>query len=202
MYDLYRFGGVGRQDKRSENLCVWEGFACGIQPQLSEKFATCGSGVSTTTEMYWFANSAKCMPDVSKPHFYFAAKLVECDGTICAHGRRWGLMEIVEAPRALPQNDDTFEQFKTQQGAALRASTPGTDGKATYRSWSGRSIHYVINEDRPQILDVDGVTIPPWETSGDVLTSDRAGHATIRGPVSGSKIDIDFTDWQHPKRTP
>ena len=101
--DVFSFQGAGTQDKRSENLCGFQGFICGINPDnhLPDLYGPCTAkdtspDDSGTIVDYRFVNSATCFPTVSGPHFYLAAKFAACPGTFCKKGLFYGLMEITE----------------------------------------------------------------------------------------------------------
>ena len=85
----------------------------------------------------------------------------------------------------------------------------------TYNSWRNERLEFTAlgNRDDPDSTGITGVngvgaefvadlgTIDDWPlASGDAITADGKGHITIRSPAtSGSRIEIDFTDWENPK---
>jgi hypothetical protein len=46
MTDLFAMKGNGFQDKRTDNLCGWRGFICGIQPTVSAAYSQCLTGTT------------------------------------------------------------------------------------------------------------------------------------------------------------
>ena len=213
MKDLFRFEGVGMHDKRTANTCVAPGFACGIQPKLSAAFDKCTKREVTPQERIFFVSSAECFPEVPGPHFYLAARIVDCSGTFCTPGLQWGVMDVVEAtpPPALEQNhvlhaapDPAFMRFQIERNAALAVATPDGSGNGTYVTAAGHRIDFNLAQilvlDEPSIRAIDGAPPPDWATAGDAIDSDGRGHVTLKGP--GGPVIIDFSDFSNPKRTP
>ena len=201
--NAFRFDGVGIHDKRSANTCVADGFACGVQPVLSDAFGKCTEGLIAGDEELWFVSSPKCYPNQGFG-FFLAARFVECPDTFCQHGRRWGVMDIIET--AEPTGEAAaaaFARFKQERTTALRAVQPDANGRATYATASGLRLEVSLAEfaeQGPTVLSVNGEAPPPWVTAGDAIDADGQGRATLKGP--GGPIRIDFTDWANPKRTP
>lgn len=210
MGDLFGFGGVGRQHDRANNTCVagadGGGFACGIQPRLSAALLApgCQRGSSTSGESFSFVSSAACFPAL-RPAFYIALRSVDCPDTFCAHGRQWGVLNIVEANPPPPVGgtaapDPEFARFEAERRAALAAVVPDEGGNATYVTSGGRRIDFNLAETGPVIRAVDGVPSPPWATAGGAIEADGQGKATLKGP--GGTVTIDFSDWANPRRSP
>ena len=194
--------GNGSQDKRTDNLCGWLGFICGIQPTLSLAFSQCTTGTATSSGPdYFFVNSAACPAAGSGPHFYLAFKRGYCDNTFCEDGRQYGLMDIVEAPTAQPNPDAAFQTFRSNRRAALEAAVPDANGSGTYVNSSGQSIHFVVNDAGSYIVDVNGVPRPSFATRGDVINAEGNGRAVISSPWSPAKVVIDYTKWDDPQRS-
>jgi hypothetical protein len=199
--DVFRFEGVGARDKRSDNLCVAANFACGIQPEFPSMFGKCPEPQGAPPI---FISSARCFPGLPGPHFYLAFLIAPCTGTFCGAGSQWGVVEAVEAtPPAnagSPGVDDpAFDRFVASRQGALAAIQPDTNGKASYVTFDNRRIDFTLTEQKPEVTAIDGIPRPPWATTGDLFVSDGAGHATIAG--KGGPITIDFSDWNHPKRS-
>lgn len=207
--DTFRFDGVGMHDKRQPNTCVADGFACGEQPVLANGFKSCTEGLISGDEELWFVSSPKCFPvDANNPKdprkglgFFLAARFVQCPDTFCVHGRRWGVMDVVETPDSTAEKTAaSFERFKQERTTALRAIQPDGSGHATYRTAGGKQIEFTLNESGPTVISVDGAPSPPWTTAGDAIDADGRGRATLKGP--GGPVSIDFSDWANPRRTP
>lgn len=201
--NAFRFDGVGIRDKRSANTCVADGFACGVQPVLSDAFGNCREGIISGDDQLWFISSPKCFPNQGFG-FFFAARIVECPDTFCQHGRRWGVMDIVET--AEPTGDAaaaSFARFQQERTAALRAIRPDANGRANYTTAGGLRLEISLAElaaQGPTVLSVNGAASAPWVTAGDAIDADGQGRATLKGP--GGPVTIDFSDWANPKRTP
>lgn len=200
--DLFLFTGIGTQDARSSNTCGWKGFICGVSPQFSKVFACAFDSGETTSSGpdFSFFNSARCPGLGPVKHFYLAAATRHCADSICGDGRDWGLMEAVDAPHAAAQNDLFFASFKQQRRAAMAASNVDGNGVGTYQSAAGDLIQYQIQPGLASILAINGSPRPAFATKGQVLNSDGAGKVKISSPWSSSRVEIDFTDWNNPKR--
>ena len=201
--DVFRFDGVGTRDKRSDNLCVAQNFACGISPMGPGAFGSCADSALPPSMPTFYISSAKCFPGPG-PHFYMAGRVAPCDGSFCDAGLQWGVVEIVEASPPPPGADDApaadpaYEQFKASREPVLEALAPDSNGNATYVTSDNRQIAFTLTEQKPEVTTINGAPVPAWATEGDVLVSDGAGRATITSKAG--RIRIDFTDWQHPKR--
>lgn len=204
MKDLFRFDGIGSHHDRTANTCVAPGFACGIQPKLSEAFLVCTKRHLGATGGNFFVSSAECLPADPGPHFYLAARIDDCPDAFC----QWGVMEIVEATPPPPNKDGkrepdpAFTQFQVDREAALNTLTLDEKGNGTYVTATGHRIDFnLVNEGQPSIVAIDGVPPPDWVTAGDAIDGvDGQGRATLEGP--GGPIHLDFSDWSNPTRTP
>jgi hypothetical protein len=212
--NLFGFYGESDGRDRGTNLCVWKGFACGLRPKLPDLFARCKTVTSISTGTTVFFNSKKCFPDVAGPHFYLAARLIDCNGFPCKNGMQWGLMEIVEAPDAKEQDDSAFDLFRTQRGLALEASQVNIAGSGVYVAANGDRIGYRFEPltGAAKVITVNDTSVEfiggggNFSSGGDPLrsspiNSDGRGRATIVSPT-GARVDIDFSSWPHPKRSP
>jgi hypothetical protein len=198
--DTFRFDGVGMHDKRRANTCVADGFACGEQPVLADGFRACTEGIISSDDQLWFVSSPKCFPNKGFG-FFLAARFIACPNTFCQHGRRWGVMDVLET--AAPTGEAaaaSFEQFKRERSVALRAVQPDPSGHANYKTAGGLQIEFSLAEQGPTVIAVNGVPASPWITAGDAIDADGRGRATLKGP--GGPISIDFSDWTNPRRTP
>lgn len=202
MTDLFAMNGNGSQHRRTDNLCGWRGFICGVQPAPSAAYSQCTTGTVTSTGPdYFFVNSAACAAGGAGPHFYLAFLRGECDDTFCESGRRYGLMEIVEAPAALAEDDPAFEAFRTERRAAFAAAVPDANGAGTYLNAGGRAIAFVVRDDGSRIVSVDGVPRPEFATRGAVIDAQGDGRVVVRSPWSAAEVVIDYTQWNAPQRS-
>jgi hypothetical protein len=223
--DVFSFLGDGTEDRRSENLCGWQGFICGISPHKSDSFRNCTSPDSSPDEsgaIYFFVNSADCLPTVAGPHFYLAAKRAPCPDTFCKKGLLYGLMEITESPAEIDvsspsaakgskeQIDEKFDTFKADRKEALSASVPDKEGNGIYITATGDHINYQIKQDHSHISSVNGASKPQFSSSsgfltqGDIINSEGNGKIHIMNPSKGGGeiLAIDFTDALHPQLSP
>jgi hypothetical protein len=198
MKDLFRFESVGTGKQRRGNLCVAQGFACGIAPIMSDAFpADCGDSEPTASGRLQFVSSQKCASHAAeRPAFFLAARVDNCTGSFCEARHQWGVMDIVEAPE--DPAGTAYETFKTQRRGELSAIRPDAQGRAAYTSAAGQHLDFALGDAMSSVTAVGGVAVPAWSTTGDVLQSDGRGNATIKG--SGGTIVIDFTDWKNPQR--
>lgn len=214
--DVFSFNGVGVGIGRTENLCMFRGFICGIQPNIQaltppyvpNYFAYC-TNIETVPSQpgtyLFFVNSKSCATNAPGPYFYLAAKIAQCDGSFCDSGKSYGIMEAVEAPQTqIPagKSDPDFAAFQTSRRHAMTRAVADGSGNAKYTSASGQVIDFSLKQSRPEIVAIDGTPSPPAATDGDVITSDGKGHATINRPFSGQMISIDFSNWHLPQWTP
>lgn len=208
--DVFAFQGVGVGSSRSENLCLYQGFICGINPNIAPgrpswvlPFFTPScvttTGISTEANVQIatliFVDSQTCGPPTPPPYLFLAAKIGDCDGRFCDKGQKYGFMEAVEA-------NGSFETFMASRRAAMFASTTDETGTASYTNASGQQIRFSVKQSQPKILTVDGAPPLASATEGAIITSDGAGRATIHSPTSTNQIAIDFSNWQLPLRTP
>lgn len=206
--DVLAFQGVGVGSSRSENLCLYQGFICGINPNIlpgnpswvpylnSCRIVT---GIASAGDVpiatFIFVNSQNCGATSPAKYFFLAARIADCDGNFCDKGQKYGFMEAVEA-------SGTFDNFMSQRTAALTAATTDKNGLTTYTNAGGQVIQFSVRQSRPQIISVNGVTPPAAATNGGLITADGAGHATLHSPYSPDQIKIDFSNWRLPQWTP
>jgi hypothetical protein len=227
--EVFSFLGDGTGDKRSENLCGWQGFICGINPHIPDLFddkcKTLEHGVDDSGAIvdYVFVDSAKCLfsstpgDNIPGPHFYLAAKKATCSDTFCDKRNSYGLMEIVENPvkivdskDAKTRSDNEFISFIDLRLLALSASVLDEDGNGIYHTASGDTINYQIKQDRPHISSVNGKSQPQFSTSpnfltqGGIINSEGTGKIHIINPSKGGGeiLTIDFTDPLNPQLKP
>ena len=204
--DVFAFQGVGVGSSRSENLCLYQGFICGINPNIGpgnppwvlpffSPSCITTTGISTEANVQIatlsFVDSQTCGHSTPPPYFFLAAKIGDCDGSFCDKGQKYGFMEAVEA-------SGSFEEFMALRQAAMSASTTDKNGTATYTNASGQEIEFSLKQSEPKILSVNGGAPPASATDGGIITSDGAGHVTIHSPISTNEIKIDFSNWQLP----
>jgi hypothetical protein len=217
--EVFSLLGDGTGAGRSENLCGWQGFICGINPHTADQlYGLCTNRIpslddSGTIVDYVFVNSATCFPDKIGPHFYLAAKVAPCPDTFCKKGLSYGLMEIAETDakaNSKAEIDKGFDTFRGDRRTALSNSVPDKEGNGFYKTATGALINYQIKEAHSHISSVNGVSHPQFSitpkfiTQGDIINSEGNGKIHITNPSKGGDeiLTIDFTDPLHPQLTP
>jgi hypothetical protein len=194
--DLYYFAGVGTAHERSDNTCGRKGFICGLNPHLSKAYEGCTIRRMVRGVEAAFVDSANCYQ--SKPFFY-----------LVAHRH---MMEIIEAPDAVPGDDAAFNAFVAGRVAALETPDPPglAEGTEVYRTVAGERIHFHVTNENARILSVDQPVHyigSDWiDFTDEILDTWSQGEYPYRGslmcPWSGERIEYDFTDWNQPKIVP
>ena len=221
------FGAEGRI--YDHNTCVYRGFACGInyqdaeplnQPPMESCFVPGLDGAPST---WRFMNSKRCAVTASAPAFFVARFLRPCGAPDlgCVEGGRFGFFEAVDVSTtpagALDAAFDAFRRRVVADNPAVFAGNP-SDAQAVsqdgaYRMFGGRRERLVFNAarhqkdaDRTGIVSVDGTAVPnisAWPLAeGEVLHATGDGVVRFTNPKLRNTIMWDFSDAQHPKRTP
>ncbi len=212
--DLFRFDGVGTGQQRTENLCVSQGFICGINPHVPSTLPYCSGTADLACgraeadgATYRFFNShdidagGQCVFGANfSCDYYVAEKDAPCDGNFCDIGEHYGVIEIAEAGAA--DLAGGYFAFTQKAYSSLKSVLPTSSGRALYQTLDGRSINFSLAQSRPRILDTSGNDLPdPGACSkGGVIVSDCNGHVQILDPQGGKTIVIDFSDRNNPTR--
>ena len=178
--DGHRFERPNKYPSYDQNLCAWDGFACGINivipvadsPDLTVGFSTinhiAGEGGSCLSKGHdgaadeWsFIDSRRCAAYRHAPRFFIAIYRQACPTSSIACEDNFGFFEIKDA-----EADDSFDAFKAE---VTNANPPGfvqTSGilgavmKGTYHSARGQVIEFQADSTLTRhagILSVDGV---------------------------------------------
>lgn len=199
-HEVFRIRGTDTEEDRETNLCGYEGFICGTNPELPDAlYAACrqppdADGIS-------FFSSIGCFPE--GPHFYAAAMVRKCDDSFCDKDESWGLIEVIPAPTAQAGADPGYDRFRTLRGPELKRAVPDKDGKGTYVDRRGHVIKFQIDDDGSTTLSVDGQPFTPKAGRGDIIVrqvSNAGPETVIFSPADGSSITIRFSDWNNPVR--
>jgi hypothetical protein len=220
----FHFRGIGIKDDRTNNLCGWKGFICGVAPHFAThkpvpdpscdgtpnpNVAFTSPGPDTLTYYY---NSAGC-DDRPGPPYFMVGRFWRCDGRICDNGQRYGFMEVVPAP-ALPaslSNDQrkvaltqAFERFEAERTRPLFAVTPDGDGTATYMTAGGDEIQFSMKQAEPKILKVNGEDLTGLLGSSSTgyaggLINAHDGVGTIASAWGSDVVEFDFSHWASPR---
>jgi hypothetical protein len=210
--DVFSFLGAGVGSGRSENLCQYQGFICGINPNLIVNrqpwvlpFFTnaCTQTIDLSSKAdirstLFFIDSSACAPAASPTpsrYFYLVAWVADCDGTFCDKGNTYGLMEAAEA-------DGNFADFVKQRTIGVYATHVDSKGTLAYQNAAGAVIRASLKQSQPKILSVAGGPAILSGSNGSVISADGKGHATLHSPSNSNEIKIDFSNWQLPLWTP
>jgi hypothetical protein len=162
-----------------------------------------------------FLDSKTCGATKLAPPFFIARFLMPCtnEDSGCLTGRTFGFFEAVDAPTV------DFAAFQAKVLADNPVVFPGNPApedavnqNGRYRMFAdGKTILFSVVANRADaglygVLGVDGESfqeLDDWPfAAGDVMNSSGDGLVTFRNPNTGQLITWDFTDAQHPKRTP
>jgi hypothetical protein len=196
------------------NLCVRKGFACGSNFVVPDALQACLTALPGANDAWRFIDSEACDPYKGAPSFFVVVFRRPCPAETEHCQTDWGFFEAVDKPMGL-----SFQQFmqqtierNPQALITLPASMVGT-----YRSWRDETITYnalahVQDDDESGISGVNNLDQPDiddWPLAeGDAITADGNGRMTIRSPARQPapnrvmRLEIDFTDWEHPKYEP
>jgi hypothetical protein len=180
------------------NLCVWNGFACGINMQIPADLDSCFTPL-VTNNAWRFLNSETCAPYSAGPRFFIA--LWRGDQNLSGLGSNFGLFEIADLPKA------DFSTF-VDRIKSTNSASPGLKG--IFHSFSGHAIEYdcegnqndgnrtgIESIDGTRELDINKLSF----ASSDVINGAGDGHVRIENKRLGRALDLDFTTWQNPIRT-
>jgi len=218
------FGADGRIN--DHNLCVWEGFACGLNYQDAENLdmqndpggmAGCFKPGPTGAPPEWsFLDSKECKATQFAPPFFIARYLLPCTNrdSGCLTNGRFGFFEAVDAPAV------TFGEFQQQVLASNPVIFPGNPNPFDAVNQNGHYQMFGGNRDRilfsvvanradPDLSGVLSVGLNPvpkisdWPfAQGQIINSSGNGVVTFTNPKLGTTITWDFSDARRPKRTP
>jgi hypothetical protein len=198
------------------NLCVWRGFACGINLRAPAGMDFV-SGPPGTPPGWSFFDSRSVAAYATGPQVMIARYTVDCGGDQTGDCTdNIGLFEAVSEPGV------SFDSFRQRIltanpapgnwlgliGGPIGANRTVLSG--TYTSFSGEAIVFDTsahqrNGDKTGIASVDGVAqadLDDWpRASGDVMTGDHEGSFSFRNPATGHGFIIDMQGWKTPART-
>jgi hypothetical protein len=210
-----RFEGVRKEEgdgwTYDHNTCVWQGFACGINYFDSWNMGGCFQpGLDNAPAEWSFFDSKQCGMYANAPPFFIARYLLPCTNrdSGCVEGGRFGFFEAVDAPSV---DFDTFRREVVARNPVIFPGNPPPFGH--YHMFAGNHEHLlfspIAHKIDPKLAGVLFVNfqsmprIPDWPLAeGDVLNSSGDGVVIFRNPGNFQTIVWDFSDAQHPKRTP
>jgi hypothetical protein len=199
------------------NLCVWKGFACGMNIRVPDVLEECFVPRNPAIPSPWrFLDSTSCDETKGYPPFYVVVYRV-CSSPACtSDASNAGFIEIVEVE--LPPKMIPFATFTSQvmlENAKLGIdSSCLTSGACSgrYHAMTGRSgsniefnlLGHQGNSSRSGIESVDGQpekNIDEWQfAEGDVIHASGNGIVKITNSRLSSSIELDLHDISHPVR--
>jgi hypothetical protein len=227
----FHFRGIGTQDNRTENLCGWKGFICGVAPHFAEftpktsntdptpapnprcddesLHANAKIKDSTLPVRTFIYKPLDCQNRPGPPYF-MAGRFFSCDGVICDQGQRYGFMEVVPVPLSpsmtAGDKEKLFEVFTSERTSALNAVNPDADGNATYVTAAGDEIHFNMKQAQPKVLTVNGNDVAGLLGASATgysggLINAHDGVGTIASPWGRKIVVFDFSDFHAPSYT-
>jgi hypothetical protein len=198
------------------NLCVWRGFACGMDVRTPVDMKPCFNHRPLSAPTNWSFFDSKACPgsDYSNGPHVMIARYVVCRNhlTTCDDAGNVGFFEAITEPGV------TFAQF---QEAVVRNNAKFTADLAddlsvyglrgTYRSFNDDRIEFTTlghqaDSDDTGIVSVNG-TKPDGRSalgdgaSGDIMLGARdTGKFRFTNPNDGHGFSVDMSDWNSPTR--
>ena len=171
-------GSITRMPTYDNNLCVWDGFACGTNIDLGAMAQDCQLVAGPVP--WTFIDSAQCKGRATAPRTLIAIFSKDCPASRkCTN---YGLLEIIGAAdyaaiRGLAPGVDPFPVFTAQvagDNAALASMPAGPNMVSTYKSARGQAIEFSSwghesGDDYWGVFYVDGIAthkLPDWPFAG------------------------------------
>jgi hypothetical protein len=222
------FRGTRETDHGSEtftdNLCVWQNFACGTNVRIPPAIAAClihntqgGTGVPVGPHWY-FLDSSLCGYSMA-PRFVVVLYLIcpsdQCNADLSNVGA--GFLEVIDNPTDLISTLEANVVRRNPASVGLANLGQGcltSTGTCTghYHTMNGATshdltIHLRGHQDDAQgtgIAAIDGANQPDigdWPLAvGDIINSKGDGVITIHNPRLGTVLTLDFSNPDHPCR--
>jgi hypothetical protein len=205
-------GGGGKFRTYDHNLCVWRGFACGLNIVIPADLETCLTPRPGAPD-WSFIDTAQCRaftdvgPGRPNQRLYIVIHRRPCPDSDYGCRTNAGFVEVMpvaNAPFAEP-----FLLFADRVVARNpTAIFGGLQGE--YNTARGQKIRFAIlahqdAADDWEIRWVDGQgqkAVDDWTfAEGDVMNGAGDGRVTIRNPFLNRTLDLDLRDEDAPKRT-
>jgi hypothetical protein len=208
-------GNVEVRRTYDHNLCVWDGFACGLNLEIPTEFNKCMSKGPPGSPAEWdFIDTKLCEAYADAPRSFIALYREACRNTDTGCWRDFGFFEIVDA-----EPTDSFDAFKSKIiQINPTPSIPGDKMTGVYRSFRNQIIAFDCeahqnDSDKWGIQSVDGLSQPDltdWPFAGGglgtapsvqtVMTGNGDGLLHISNPRLNWRLDLDFRDMNNPMR--
>jgi hypothetical protein len=172
--------GQGSAYSYDHNLCIWQGFACGLDLIVPPELAAC-AGMPADGNGWFFLDSGdpRCAGSAyaGEPRFYAGGMVASVVG-----GPLAGFIEVIDAGDA--GSFDNFVQTVRNRNTTVNPI------RGEYNSFSGHAINFdtsghKFSSERTGIEMVDGVRLndlDDWEHA----TGTRPGIGPATGPMTGS----------------
>lgn len=194
--------GFGEDDGKplksfSDNLCVKDGFACGLRLRIPDAIRTCLKGADGNPDapsQLKFISSADC-PEYQRPGARndFFVMVFEGSCSSCDH-KTWGFIEVVEA-RDFQGSWQVFRDMLVAANKEHLRDWVASDGTNTLKYYSMARKQLYKFEPDGEDFDRD------CRACGSVIEGDGSTFR-IRNPrLPGQDIVIDYSDAMNPKRT-
>ena len=172
-----------REPTYDNNLCVWDGFACGTNIELGPMATDCSASVSTP--LWTFIDSQKCGGRKTAPQTFIAIFQKDCPASQkCTN---YGLFEVIDASQYLTLHppaagEDLFANFQAQvaaDNASLATLPAGLNMVSDYHSARGQKIEFSCwghesGSDYWGVFHVDNIpthNLGAWPFAGGEWTS-------------------------------
>jgi hypothetical protein len=190
------------------NLCVWKGFACGLNITLPPAFASCLRQHPQAAPEWRFIDTGACpaftgVGSPGIPRLFIVVYRQACPSGVDGCRTNSGFVEV------FPAGSETLFQFATRIVAANPAGfMDGTEGK--YQSARNEKIAFQTDAHQDDsddwgIVSIDGNDqddLDDWNFAvGNVINGEGDGRVTIRNPVMNRTLDLDMRDEDKPERT-
>jgi hypothetical protein len=189
-YDV-SFDGSQKLPTYDNNLCVWDGFACGTNLELGPMATDCHA--DTSVSPWTFIDSQRCNGREGAPRTLIAIFKKDCPkGQACTN---YGFFEVIDADRYIAlvnpaPGEDLLAKFRNQITAAnavLATLAAGPNMVAPYHSVRGQNLEfscwghesdsntwgiYHVNGVKTHKLDEWPFAGGEWSSAGSLLPAD------------------------------
>jgi hypothetical protein len=189
------------------NLCIWAGFACGINLIVPPNLSDCVSD-GPNGSGWRFLDSTKCAAYAGGRKFYVVIYSRSCPSGTGGCNGEYGFFEAVDNP------PDDFDTFKAKVLAAnsknpLVPPVSGPDTLGGYTTYNGQTVNFncMSHQNDSDHWGIEAVNtletndLAKWDfAAGDLVTAKGDGLISIKR--KGSTLELDFRKWDAPVRSP
>ncbi len=195
--DLIRFEGASDNVQRS-NMCVTEGFACGLGPIVPASYTNGRGGCVFSTD----AAGHRAAPGSAAPWTFIDEGSPGCRRSawpyyVAVYRREdWGFLEAFDVTLATGVG---FSDFVARTIAQNAAASFHRDGTNTYVRYGGARIGFTLAHDS-RVVSSPGEPDPGKFVSGTLMNSQAPGSFVFTNPATRQQILIDDSDMLRPLR--